>query len=128
MASSIASFLEAILLAGALCACAVAATPSKNPETHMTTTTIDAAQTEITNATRFIADRDWVAANVCLRRGLAALGDDYVPPGVIDETGTRLVLADGKEREGDLQTAVTLRRRVLENRIALAREKAGQQR
>ena len=124
MASSIASFLEAAALACTLCACVASATPSQTPETPMTTHTIEAAETEITNANRFIAEHDWVAANVCLRRGLAAIGGDYVPEGVIDETGTRLVLADAKEREGDLSTAVTLRRRVLENRIALSKEKA----
>jgi hypothetical protein len=126
MASSIASFLEATLLAGALCACAAAATPSKIPDTPMTTHTIEAAEAEVTNANGFAAQHDWVSANVCLRRGLATLGDDYVPDGVIDETGTRLVLADAKEREGDLATAVTLRQRVLANRLALARTKLAQ--
>lgn len=46
------------------------------------------------------------------------------PDGTIDETGTRLVLADAKERAGDLPMAVTLRQRVLDDRLALAREKA----
>ena len=122
MASSIASFLEAAALACTLCDCVASGTPSQTPETPMTTHTIEAAEIEITNANRFIAEHDWVAADVCLRRGLTAIGGDYVPEGVI-ETGTRLVLADAKAREGDLSTAVTLRRRVLENRIALSKEK-----
>lgn len=123
MASSIGSFLEPLLLSCALCACASAATPLPNSGIQMTTHTIAAAEFEFDNASRFIEAHDWVAADHCLKRGLADIGDDYVPDGVIDETGTRLVLADAKERVGELPMAVGLRQRVLENRIALWKQK-----
>lgn len=90
----------------------------------MTSPRIDTAESDNAAASRYIAQHDWAAADACLRRGLAALGDDYAPDGTIDETGTRLVLADAKERAGDLPMAVTLRQRVLDDRLALAREKA----
>lgn len=128
MASSIGSFLETLVLACALCACASAATPSPTPGKPMTTHTIEAAEFEFDNANRLVEAHDWVGANGCLKRGLADVGDDYVPDGVIDETGTRLVLADAKEREGDLPMAIRLRQRVLENRIALWKQKLGRAR
>lgn len=89
----------------------------------MTTHTIDAAEGEFTKASRLIESHDWIGANGCLKRGLADVGNDYVPDGVIDETGTKLVLADARERQGDLPAAVTLRHRILENRIELWKEK-----
>ena len=111
----------ASLLGAALLACAA---PARTSAERMTSSDIESAESDNAAARRLIAQHDWAAADACLRRGLAALGDGYAADGTIDETGTRLVLADAKARAGDLPLAVTLRQRVLDNRIALAREKA----
>ncbi len=82
-----------------------------------TTTLLAAAEVEIQN-------RNWLAANQLLKQGLAALGNSYLTPEMIDETGTKLLLADIEERKGSLETAALIRRRILGDRLSLLRAKS----
>lgn len=66
-----------------------------------------------------IKERDWKSANDLLRKGLIVLGSSYFSPDTIDETGMKLVLADSEERNGNLEGAAKIRRRILENRQIL---------
>jgi hypothetical protein len=56
-----------------------------------------------------------IDANVVLKRALMEF--DYIDPHVLDDTGMHLVLADPAERKGDLKLAVTIRRRILGERM-----------
>lgn len=71
----------------------------------------------LTAADNAIAQEDRPTANALLKRGLDALGDRYLSPDTIDDTGTKLVLADAEERRGALSGAVRLRRAVLASRL-----------
>lgn len=62
-----------------------------------------------------ITKGDLVAANVVLKRALADF--DYTDPNVLDDTGLHLILAEPAERRGDLKLAVTIRRRILGERM-----------
>lgn len=53
-----------------------------------------------------------------LREGIRILGTSYTLPGAIDDTGTKLVLAEHEESRGKLDVAATLYGRVLESRLA----------
>ncbi len=53
------------------------------------------------------------------RAGIAALGSSYRSPSVIDDTGMKLVLAEGEEANGRLKVAANVLSRVLESRLAL---------
>jgi hypothetical protein len=71
-----------------------------------------------------IKEQDWASANGLLKKGLTVLGSSYSLPDTIDETGTKLILADSEERNGNLEGAVRIRRRILENRYILLQRKA----
>jgi hypothetical protein len=58
---------------------------------------------------------DLTAANVVLKRALAEF--DCSDPHMLDDTGMHLILADPAERKGDLKMAVTIRRRILGERM-----------
>ena len=70
-----------------------------------------------------IAAQNRKAADSLLKHALAELGDRYVCPGVIDETGMKLVAADLQEREGKLDNAVRVRRKMLAARLEIFRSK-----
>jgi hypothetical protein len=63
-----------------------------------------------------IEAQEWIAANTLLKKGLAILGNHYYLSDAADDTGTKLVLADFEEREGNLEMAARIRRRMLESR------------
>lgn len=67
------------------------------------------------------AKQDWVAANDAWLKGLNTLGDRYASPDAVDDTGMRLVAAEAEERRGNLNTAATIRQRVLQTRLDLWR-------
>lgn len=58
------------------------------------------------------------AAIADLREGIRILGASYALPGAIDDTGTKLVLAEHEESRGKLDVAAALYGRVLESRLA----------
>ncbi|WP_394760998.1 hypothetical protein [Phenylobacterium sp.] len=59
-----------------------------------------------------------------LKQALDALGSAYVLPGLIDDSGMHLILANEAERKGDLGLANSMRRRILEERLRLYRDGA----
>jgi hypothetical protein len=83
-----------------------------------------AVQSSLREADAAIARQDWSGANRLLRVGLETLGERYVSPTVIDETGMKLVAADAEERAGRLDNAVSMRRRILQTRLELFQAKA----
>src|SRR5262249_17306181 len=48
------------------------------------------------------------------RRGIEALGDNYYSPELVDDTGTKLLLAENFASKGDWERAATVFDRVLE--------------
>lgn len=50
---------------------------------------------------------------------LEMLGDSYQHPSVIDDTGTKLALAQHEAERGNVQVAATLYERVVASRLAL---------
>jgi hypothetical protein len=51
------------------------------------------------------------------RRGIEALGDSYYGPELVDDTGTKLLLAENFASKGDWERAATVFDRVLEARL-----------
>lgn len=84
--------------------------------------TIDAV---LQQAEQAIQSQDWVKANALLKQGLAQMGSQYVMANTLDETGLKLQLAAVEESRGNPSVAANLRRRVLESRLTLYRQKAG---
>jgi hypothetical protein len=78
-----------------------------------------AIQSSLRDADAAIGRQDWANANRLLLDGLKTLGDRYVSPTVIDETGMKLVAADSEERGGRLDNAAAMRRRILQTRLEL---------
>lgn len=76
-------------------------------------------------AEQAIQSQDWARANTLLKQGLDQLGSQYVMPNTLDETGLKLQLAAVEESRGNQQVAANLRRRVLESRLTLYRQKSG---
>ena len=62
-------------------------------------------------------------ANDLLKRGLDRLGDSYAEPDGIDDSGQKLVAATVLEREGNLQSAVLIRYRILSERLIILRRR-----
>lgn len=71
-----------------------------------------------------IQGQDWVKANALLQQGLTELGNQYVMANTLDETGLKLQLAAAEESRGNHAVAANLRRRVLESRLTLYRQKS----
>jgi hypothetical protein len=74
-------------------------------------------------AEQAMAREEWPLANRLMQQGLTTLGEDYALAGVIDETGSRLILADAAARKQALSQAAHLRFNVLRARIDLMRQK-----
>ena len=70
-----------------------------------------------------IAAQNWEAADTLIKYALAELGDRYVCPDAIDETGMKLIAANLQEREGRLDNAVRVRRNMLAARLEMFRSK-----
>ncbi len=68
---------------------------------------------------------DLEAGLKALHEGLDALGDRYATPGVVDDTGLALTMADVTESQGMLGAAYAKRRAVLEERVAMCEQKPG---
>jgi hypothetical protein len=66
-----------------------------------------------------IAAQNWETANELLKHTLAELDDRYVCLGAIDETGMKLITADLQEREGKLDNAARVRRKMLAARLEM---------
>lgn len=60
-----------------------------------------------------------------LQEGLAALGDRYRTPDLIDDTGMKLLAAEDNQRAGRTPEAAEVMRRVLAARLSLYRQKHG---
>ncbi len=58
-----------------------------------------------------------------LKKGINLIGDAYVSSSVLDDTGTKLVLANAKEEKGVTNRAMNLRMGVLESRLRLLGKK-----
>jgi hypothetical protein len=84
-----------------------------------------AAEASLAEAERALADGDEAAAIAQARAGLEALGDDYAPDDVDDDTDLKLRAAEGLlgrgETEGPAETFVD----VLRIRTELRRERDG---
>jgi hypothetical protein len=57
------------------------------------------------------------------KSGLSLVGDSYYTPAIIDDTDTRLVLAQHEEEQGNLERAASYLQTVLRNRLALLHER-----
>ncbi len=68
---------------------------------------------------------DLEAGLKALHEGVDALGDRYVSPNVVDDTGLELTLADVTESQGMLGAAYAKRRAALEERVAMCEQKPG---
>lgn len=64
-------------------------------------------------------------AHALLQHGLSRLGSHYVMPNLLDESGLKLQLASAEALRGNQAVAANLRRRVLESRLTLYRQKSG---
>jgi hypothetical protein len=80
----------------------------------------DAALKQAENA---VARENWLEANRLLKDGLQAVGDQYVSPNTLDDTGMKLALASAEEKKGNLETAAHLRLGVLKVRLSMLRQK-----
>ena len=78
---------------------------------------------QLEKADAAIAAQHWEGADKLIRQALAELGDRYVCPGTLDETGMKLIAADLQEREGKLDEAVRMRRKMLVARLEMLRGK-----
>jgi hypothetical protein len=67
----------------------------------------------------------WDVVVFPVAEGLAELGDHYVTPEIIDDSGMKLVAAQQAENEGDWKTALLIRHEVLKARYAMFQEKIG---
>lgn len=83
-----------------------------------------AAQASLAAADATMKNKDWEAANRRLLEGLKTLGDRYVLPASIDETGMKLVAAEAEEKNGRLENAAQMRRRILQTRLDMLQQKA----
>jgi hypothetical protein len=96
---------------------------------QIATTSDETLEKEVTalvkDANNAIERQDWTAASVLAKRGLAALGNRYNTPDIIDDTDMHLIAADIEEKEGHLQNAATNRCRFLASRLELFRRKIG---
>ena len=70
-----------------------------------------------------IAAQNWEAANKLLKQALAELGDRYTRSDTIDDSGMKLIAAELQEREGRLDNAAHVRRRILAERLEMLRSK-----
>jgi hypothetical protein len=84
---------------------------------------IEAAEQAIARASGEIAQGDWPAASTRLKNALTALGDRHARPGLIDDSGMKLIAADDLERKGQPENAARLRLRILQERLRWFREK-----
>jgi hypothetical protein len=131
--SSIASihkvFLTALLLASS-CACqpvqGVPPTPPQERKT-MNLNEYKRLEQEITRsleeASVTMKEEQWTDANTLLKAALAKLGENYLVPNIIDETGMKLVLADTQEHQNAVEMAAHIRHKMLTSRLALLRQK-----
>lgn len=79
-------------------------------------------QTGLMTAEQALERADYRQANDLAKAALAKIGDRYFEPGVIDDSGQRLLLADWQERQGDWKHAANIRVRIAHSRAdALAR-------
>jgi len=80
-------------------------------------------QAKLEKADAEIAKQDWKAANELLNEALTDLGNRYYDPNVIDDSGMHLVAANMQEKEGKPDNAARNRRRILDSRMEMLREK-----
>jgi hypothetical protein len=57
------------------------------------------------------------------KSGLSALGDDYAPAGVADDTGLKILAAEDQIAQGHLRNAASMMLRMLEIRVDLYAER-----
>ena len=80
-------------------------------------------QAELRTADQALARSDYRRANYSAATAILKIGDRYTDPGMIDDTGLRLSLADWQERQGNLKQAAIIRVRMARTRLnALARK------
>jgi hypothetical protein len=77
------------------------------------------AKAQLEKADAEIAAQNWEAANKLIKQALAEVGDRYVRSDTIDETGMKLIAADSQEKEGRLDNAVRVRRKMLASRLEM---------
>ncbi|MDR2881503.1 MAG: hypothetical protein LBV29_06345 [Azoarcus sp.] len=70
-----------------------------------------------------IAAQNWEAASRLIRQALAELGDRYTRSDTIDDSDMKLIAADIQEKEGRLDNAANVRRRILAGRLEMLRSK-----
>lgn len=82
-----------------------------------------AAHDALLEALGLISSSKYAEANDVLDTGLSTLGSTYRSQAVLDDTSQKLALAGDEARHGRLQTAVNIKRGVLEARLELCRAK-----
>ena len=83
-------------------------------------------QLEKSDEERF--EGNWKEANELLLQALAELGGRYYHPSSgTDDTGLKLIAANNQDKEGKLENAVRMRRRILSSRLDALRRKIGQE-
>jgi len=85
-------------------------------------------EAQLEKADAEMAVQNWEATNKLLKQALDKLGNRYICAGhnVIDESGMKLIAADIQEKEGKLDNAAHVRRRILIIRLEKLRIKINQ--
>ena len=77
----------------------------------------------LVNADNDMQMQTWHQANILLKKVLADLGGQYLSKNIIDDTGSRLIIAKDQENRGELEKAAKIRFSILKCRLNLLREK-----
>ena len=96
--------------------------PAASSASSLATATADAKRS-LAAASSAIENRKFAEANSLLRDALRKLGDGYLSPGTVDDSGMSLVLADSEQQKGREDIAANLRRNVLATRLALLEQR-----
>jgi hypothetical protein len=88
-------------------------------ENLMSTVDLKTLDTLVADATSAQKSAEFETANSLLDDAVALIGDRYLRPNMIDDTGMKLALAKAEAKKGNLETAVALKKSVVESRRAI---------
>jgi hypothetical protein len=69
------------------------------------------------NANTVLSENKYANANKLFEKGIDILGDLYLSPNLLDDSGMKNTLADIEEKKGNIQQAANIRKKVLESRL-----------
>ena len=105
-------------LAPGIVACVlVLATSAAAHQERCTSSELREIQAELKTADQALARSDYRRANDIAATAILKIGGRYIQPGMNDDTGQRLSLADWQERQGDLKHAASIRVRMAHARL-----------